>query len=174
MVEEFEGGIHAHGFEGLCVKASLSEANETMLFLFGASDKGKVEKKTVRLQFCRQVDEHVRKPMPLFNFARVGFERKLSMLGRYGITDVSCSAPFEKVDAKKFKPEGCHIQLWLILLEQAFPRLVTYSPELLHILFAERVAPEDEQEIARRKVLIIIFIILLSLLLLYYYYYHYH
>ena len=179
MVEEFEGGIHAHGFEGLCVRATLSEAteempSEKMLTLFGASDKGKVLRETVRLRFCREVEAHVRKPRPLFNFARLSFERKLSMLGRYGITDVSYSAPFEKVDAKKFKPEGCHIQLWLILLEQAFPRLVTYSPELLHTLFAERVAPEDEQEIARRKVLIIIFIILLSLVLLYFYYYYYH
>ena len=52
------------------------------------------------------------------------------MLGRYGITDVRCSAPFEKLTAKNFKPEGSHIQIWLILLEQVFPNIVSYSLEL--------------------------------------------
>ena len=78
------------------------------------------------------MSKHGRKPTALFTSARTSFEKKVSMLGRYGITDVSCSAPFEKVDAKKFKPEGCHIQLWLVLLEQASPRLAGYSLELLH------------------------------------------
>ena len=70
------------------------------------------------------------------------------MLGRLGITDVLVSAPFEQVVAHNFKPEGWHIQLWLILLEQVFPGLVGYSPDLLHIFFSEGV----EDEIARNKV----------------------
>ena len=144
------GGKRAHGFEGLCVGGSLSEANETTFMLLGTCDKGKVLKETVRLQFCKLVDELVSNPRQLFNFVRVSHEKKVSMLGRYGITDVSCSGPFEKVDAKKFKPEGCHIQLWLVLLEQAFPQLVGYSLELLHTLFAQ---PEDGEETAKLKVL---------------------
>ena len=87
-------------------------------------------------------------PRPLFNFARQSFEKKVRMLGRFGITDVSASGPFEKVKAQTFTPEGCHIQLWLLLLEQVFPKLMSYSPELLHIFFSESV----EDEYARNKV----------------------
>ena len=65
------------------------------------------------------------------------------MLGRYGIRDVLVSAPFEKVLAHKFKPEGWHIQLWLLLLEQVFPRFVGYSPELLQTFFTEDVVDEN-------------------------------
>ena len=57
VVREFEGGQKAHGFEGLCVKASLSEANETMLTLFGSGDKENLLRETVRLEFCREVEE---------------------------------------------------------------------------------------------------------------------
>ena len=87
-------------------------------------------------------------PRPLFNFARQSFEKKVRMLGRFGITDVLASDPFEKVRAQSFTPEGCHIQLWLLLLEQVFPKLMSYSPELLHIFFSESV----EDECARNKV----------------------
>ena len=130
----------------------MSEANVRMLTLFASTEKGTLLKEFVEPQFCIEVQAHVTKPRALFSFARTSLERKLSILGRYGATDVSCSAPFES-PAKDFKPEGGHIQLWLVLLEQVFPRVVTYNPELLHILFSERVAPEDvEEETARPKV----------------------
>ena len=90
----------------------------------------------------------MRQPRPLFNFGHVCFEKKVRMLGRFGVTDVLVSAPFEKVVAQNFKPEGWHIQLWLILLEQVFPNLVGYSPDLLHTFFSEGV----EDESARNKV----------------------
>ena len=153
-MKEFESGQAAYGFEGLCVKAYMSEANVRTLTLWGSTDEGKLLKEFVEPQFCIEVQAHVTKPRALFSFARTSLERKLSILGRYGATDVSCSAPFESpAPAKDFKPEGGHIQLWLVLLEQVFPRLVTYNPELLHILFSERVAHEDvEEEIAREKV----------------------
>ena len=135
------------------MRATVSAANERMLLLFGTTEKGHVRRETVRLERCRESEEHARKPRPLYDFKRVSFEVKVRLLGRYGITDVSCSAPFERVDARHFKPEGCHIQLWLTLLEQAFPRLVGYSPELLHTLFSERAAPEDvEEETAKQTV----------------------
>ena len=86
-------------------------------------------------ELCKEVSELARQPRPLFNFARVSCEHNVRMLDRYGITDVSCGLPFEKVEAMNVKPEGGHIQLWLILLEQVFPRLVGYSPELLHTFF---------------------------------------
>ena len=132
----------------------MSEAKVRMLTLFVSTEKGTLLKQFVEPQFCIEVQAHMAKPRPLFSFARSSRETKLRMLGRYGITDVSCSAPFESPAlAKDFKPEGGNIQLWLVLLEQVFPRVVTYNPELLHILFSERVAHEDvEEATAREKV----------------------
>ena len=77
--------------------------------------------------------ENKSKPRELFSFTRVSFETKLRMLGRFGITDVSCSHPLETVSAKQQVLEASHIQLWLVLLEAAFPKLATYAPELLHL-----------------------------------------
>ena len=61
VVAEFEGGQNAYGFEGLCVRASMSEANEIKLMLMGSDEKGKVLRETVKILFCIKVDEHVSK-----------------------------------------------------------------------------------------------------------------
>ena len=119
------------------VRGDNKDAREMLIPIGGIPDgfhKGKVYQPSNEAgrQFCRAVEEHVRKPRPLFSFSRVSFDNKVRILGRYGITDVSCFPPFETVEARNFKPEGCHIQLWLILREQVFPKLVGYSPELLH------------------------------------------
>ena len=77
-----------------------------MLTLFDSTDKGTLLKQFVEPQFCIEVQVHVTKPRALFSFVRTSRERKLRILGRYGITDVSCSAPFESLaPAKDFKPE---------------------------------------------------------------------
>ena len=94
----------------------------------------------------------MRKPRPLFCFTRVSFDQKVRMLGRYGITDVRVSGPFEKVVAQNFKPEGWHIHLWLILLEQAFPKLMGYSPEILHTVFSGDVGDEYARSKVRTEI----------------------
>ena len=59
VVREFEGGQKAHGFEGLCVHAALSEANEKRLTLFCSDDKGHPLRQSVLLEFCSEVKEPV-------------------------------------------------------------------------------------------------------------------
>ena len=59
VVREFEGGQPAHGFAGLCVQASLSEANEKRLTLFCSDDKGHPLRQSVLLEFCSEVKEPV-------------------------------------------------------------------------------------------------------------------
>ena len=111
VVREFEGGQNAYGFVGLCVQASCFEANERSLLLVGSDHKENVSWHYVLHECCSEVEEAVRQPRPLFSFARIGFEQKVSMLFRYGMRDVLVSGPFEKVLAHNFKPEGWHIPL---------------------------------------------------------------
>ena len=59
VVREFEGGQKAHGFEGLCVHADLSEANEKRLTLFCSDAKGHPLRQSVLLEFCSEVKEPV-------------------------------------------------------------------------------------------------------------------
>ena len=47
VVAEFEKGESVYGFEGFCVKASVSESGETKLVLLGSGMKGTVERQSV-------------------------------------------------------------------------------------------------------------------------------
>ena len=67
---------------------------------------GKVTKEVVLAEHCVEVDVKAKKPRPLFDFKRQGFEEKLRILGRYGINDVMVSAPLEAVCGTHFKPDG--------------------------------------------------------------------
>ena len=117
MVSEFEDGQGAYGFEGLCVKAAKTEEGETRLCLLSSDAKGKTAHQWALMVHCAEVNVKDRPPRPLFSFKHQSFETKQKILGRYGMTDVTTSAPFEPV-RNKFKPEGGHIQLWMTLLEQ--------------------------------------------------------
>ena len=64
----------------------------------------------------------------LLHFARVSFEDKVTMLGRYGITEVRNNAPFENKCSQKWMPEGCHIQIFFVRLEWTLEKVVGYSP----------------------------------------------
>ena len=82
----------------------MSEAVRT-LTLFVSDEKGKLARQSVEPKVCIEVQPNMTKPRLLFNFVRTSRETRLRMLGRHGITDVSCSAPFES-PAKNFKPDG--------------------------------------------------------------------
>ena len=105
--------------------------------MMGADGNGKATKEVVLAEHCAEVDVKAKKPRPLFDFKRQSFEEKLRTLGRCGINDVIVSAPLEVVGGTCFKPEGCHIQMWITLLEQVFPELIGYNVELLEVLLSE-------------------------------------
>ena len=115
--------------------------------MMASDEKGKLNNEIVLAEHCDEVDKRMRKPAQLFSFKHVSFDKKLRILGRTGITDVMSSAPFEAVPANNgFKPEGSHIQLWLTLLEQAFPKIIAYNIQLLEILLSE----DEESEQVRK------------------------
>ena len=105
--------------------------------MLGACGKGKPTKEVVFAEHCAEVDVKAKKPRPLFDSKRQSFEKKLRILGRCGINDVMVSAPLEAVGGAHFKPEGCHIQMWITLLEQVFPEVIGYNVELLEVLLSE-------------------------------------
>ena len=148
MVKEFEGGLTAYGHEGLCVRAEQADGNSYRLTLMSSDEKGRNFMEIVPAEHCDEVDKRMRKPSQLFSFKHVSFDKELRILGRTGITDVMSSAPLAAVPANGFKPEGSHIQLWLTLLEQAFPKTIAYNIELLEILLSE-----DEESKEVRKTL---------------------
>ena len=73
VVREFEGGQKEHGFEGLCVHATLSEANEKRLTLFCSDAKGQVLRQSVLLEFCSEVKEPVNMFLLLFCISSICF-----------------------------------------------------------------------------------------------------
>ena len=130
-MKEFEGGQTAYGHAGLCVRAVKTEEGQARLTWMGTDAQGKVAKEVVLAEHCAEVDVKAKKPRPLFDFKRQSFEKKLRILGRCGINDVMVSAPLEAVGGTHFKPEGCHIQMWITLLEQVFPELIGYNADFL-------------------------------------------
>ena len=92
------------------------EDGQARLTLLGTDDRGRVSKELALVEHCVAVDVKAKKPRPLFDFRRQSFENKLRILGRCGIDDVLVSAPLEPVVGTHFKPEGCHIQMWITLL----------------------------------------------------------
>ena len=143
MVKEFEGGLTAYGNEGLCARAAQAEGGQARLTLLGADDKGKATKEVALAEHCAEVDVRAKKPRPLFDFKRQSFEKKLRILGRCGINDVMVSAPLEAVGGTHFKPEGCHIQMWITLLEQVFPELIGYNADFLEVLLSEELESQE-------------------------------
>ena len=146
VTREFEGGQKEYGHEGLCVRAEQADGNSYRLTLMSSDEKGRNFMESVPAEHCDEVDKRMRKPAQLFSFKNVSFDKKLRILGRTGITDVMRSVPFEAVPASGFKPEGSHIQLWLTLLEQAFPKIIAYNIQLLEILLSE----DEESEQVRK------------------------
>ena len=116
--------------------------------MLGADVKGKATKEVVLAAHCAEVAVRAKKPRPLFDFKRQSFENKLRTLGRCGINEVIVSAPLGVVGGTHFKPEGCHVQMWIALLEQVFPELIGYNVELLEVLM-----PEDMESKELRKTL---------------------
>ena len=67
----------------------------------------------------------------------------MKIIGRCGINDVFVSAPLEAVGGTHFKPEGCHIQMWITLLEQVFPELIGYNADFLEVLLCEELESKE-------------------------------
>ena len=106
-------------------------------------EKSKPIKETVLAEHCAEVDKKAVRPKRLFDFRRQTFDTKLRTLGRCGITDVMVSPPLEPVSGTNWKPEGCHIQMWITLLEQVFPETIGYNVELLEVLLSEDMESEE-------------------------------
>ena len=150
MAQEFEDGQQEYGSEGLCVRAVKTEEGRARLKLMCSDKDGKMTPITVLAEHCAEVDSKAKKPRALFDFRRQSNDRKLRMLGRTGLTDVLTSAPLEPVVAKNFKPQGYHIQLWMTLLEQVFPDMISYNVEHLEHLLRLAEKEDDYSDEAMR------------------------
>ena len=122
VVQEVKDDQASYGFEGICTRVK-----GQLLTLMGAAGKrDKLETLIINREHCSVVDKKSPKLRELFTFKCASFVKKVRMLGRCGITDVECSAPFEKVLVAT-PLEGSHITLWLVILEETFPEVVGYS-----------------------------------------------